>query len=63
MEITQATELLRDALILTLVIAAPMLLVGLVVGIILIVGGLTFFPALALGPIVEHFAMLAGTLY
>jgi K+-transporting ATPase ATPase A chain len=39
------------------------LFVGLVVGIILIVGGLTFFPALALGPIVEHFAMLAGTLY
>jgi K+-transporting ATPase ATPase A chain len=28
-----------------------------------IVGGLTFFPALALGPIVEHFAMLAGTTY
>ena len=30
---------------------------------ILIIGGLTFFPALALGPIVEHFAMLPGTLY
>ena len=30
---------------------------------ILIVGGLTFFPALALGPIVEHLAMLAGTLF
>jgi potassium-transporting ATPase potassium-binding subunit len=39
------------------------LFVGLVVGVILIVGGLTFFPALALGPIVEHFAMQAGTLY
>ncbi len=39
------------------------LFVGLVVGVILIVGGLTFFPALALGPIVEHFAMVAGTLY
>ncbi len=39
------------------------LFVGLVVGVILIVGGLTFFPALALGPIVEHFAMTAGTLY
>jgi K+-transporting ATPase ATPase A chain len=36
--------------------------VGLVVGVILIVGGLTFFPALALGPLVEHFAMNAGTL-
>ena len=30
-------------------------------GVILIVGGLTFFPALALGPIVEHFLMNAGT--
>ncbi len=39
------------------------LFVGLVVGVILIVGGLTFFPALALGPLVEHFAMLSGTLY
>jgi K+-transporting ATPase ATPase A chain len=37
------------------------LFVGLVVGVILILGGLTFFPALALGPIVEHFAMTAGT--
>jgi K+-transporting ATPase ATPase A chain len=39
------------------------LFVGLVVGVILIVGGLTFFPALALGPIVEHIAMTQGTLY
>jgi len=39
------------------------LFVGLVVGVILIVGGLTFFPALALGPIAEHLAMTAGTLY
>ncbi len=39
------------------------LFVGLVVGVILIMGGLIFFPALALGPIVEHFAMLAGTTY
>ncbi len=37
--------------------------VGLAIGVILIVGGLTFFPALALGPAVEHFAMNAGTLY
>ncbi|HET7852564.1 MAG TPA: potassium-transporting ATPase subunit KdpA, partial [Methyloceanibacter sp.] len=36
---------------------------GLLVGVILIVGGLTFFPALALGPIVEHFAMTAGQLF
>jgi K+-transporting ATPase ATPase A chain len=39
------------------------LFVGLLVGVILIVGGLTFFPALALGPIVEHFAMLSGQLF
>jgi K+-transporting ATPase ATPase A chain len=39
------------------------LFVGLVVGVILILGGLTFLPALALGPIVEHFAMTAGTTF
>jgi potassium-transporting ATPase potassium-binding subunit len=39
------------------------LFVGLVVGVIVIVGGLTFFPALALGPIVEHLAMTAGTTF
>jgi K+-transporting ATPase ATPase A chain len=39
------------------------LFVGLVIGVIIIVGGLTFFPAVALGPIVEHYAMIAGTLY
>ncbi|WP_426240096.1 potassium-transporting ATPase subunit KdpA [Pararhizobium sp. DWP1-1-3] len=36
------------------------LFVGLLCGVILIVGGLTFFPALALGPIVEHLAMISG---
>ncbi|WP_027998920.1 potassium-transporting ATPase subunit KdpA [Sinorhizobium arboris] len=36
------------------------LFVGLLIGIILILGGLQFLPALALGPIVEHFAMLSG---
>jgi K+-transporting ATPase ATPase A chain len=36
------------------------LFVGLLVGVILIVGGLTFFPALAVGPIVEHLALAAG---
>ncbi|MGA7664491.1 MAG: potassium-transporting ATPase subunit KdpA [Pseudolabrys sp.] len=39
------------------------LFVGLVVGVIMIVGGLTFFPALALGPLVEQFAMTAGTVF
>jgi K+-transporting ATPase ATPase A chain len=36
------------------------LFVGLLVGVILIVGGLTFFPALAVGPIVEHLAGIRG---
>jgi len=39
------------------------LFVGLLIGVILIVGALTFFPALALGPIVEHFLMSAGRLF
>ncbi|TIQ38462.1 MAG: potassium-transporting ATPase subunit KdpA [Mesorhizobium sp.] len=37
-----------------------MLFVGLLVGVIIIVGGLTFFPSLAVGPIVEHLAMIHG---
>jgi K+-transporting ATPase ATPase A chain len=37
--------------------------IGLLVAIVLIVGGLTFLPALALGPIAEHMAMLAGTTF
>ncbi|NVO17552.1 MAG: potassium-transporting ATPase subunit KdpA [Rhodoplanes sp.] len=39
------------------------LFVGLLVGVIVIVGGLTFFPALALGPVVEQAAMSAGDLF
>jgi K+-transporting ATPase ATPase A chain len=39
------------------------LFVGLVVGVIIIVGGLTYFPALALGPIVEQVSMNAGRLF
>jgi K+-transporting ATPase ATPase A chain len=39
------------------------LFVGLVVGVIAITGGLIFFPAVSLGPVVEHFAMHAGTLF
>jgi K+-transporting ATPase ATPase A chain len=39
------------------------LFVGLVIGVIVIIGGLTFFPALALGPIIEQLAMNAGTLF
>ena len=37
--------------------------VGLLVGVILIVGGLTFLPSLALGPIADHVAMLSGKLF
>jgi K+-transporting ATPase ATPase A chain len=39
------------------------LFVGLLVGVILILGGLTYFPAVALGPAVEQVAMTQGTLY
>jgi potassium-transporting ATPase potassium-binding subunit len=39
------------------------LFVGLLVGVVIIVGALTFFPALSLGPIVEHFLMLQGKLW
>ena len=42
--------------------AMPWMLVPLA-GTIVIVGGLTFFPALALGPIAEHFAMVHGIVY
>jgi potassium-transporting ATPase potassium-binding subunit len=37
--------------------------VGLLVGIVLIVGGLTFLPSLALGPIADHLAMIRGQLF
>jgi K+-transporting ATPase ATPase A chain len=36
------------------------LFVGLLTGVVLIIGGLTFFPALAIGPVVEHLSMQAG---
>ena len=39
------------------------LFVGLLVGTVLIVGALTFFPAIALGPIVEHYLMQSGKLF
>jgi K+-transporting ATPase ATPase A chain len=39
------------------------LFVGLLVGVIAIVGGLTYFPAVALGPVVEQIAMKSGTLF
>jgi K+-transporting ATPase ATPase A chain len=36
------------------------LFVGLLIGVVLVMGGLEFFPALALGPMVEHLAMITG---
>jgi K+-transporting ATPase ATPase A chain len=39
------------------------LFVGLLVGTVLIVGALTYFPALSLGPIVEHYLMHGGRLF
>jgi len=39
------------------------LFVVLLIGTVLIVGALTYFPALSLGPIVEHFQMYAGKLF
>lgn len=36
------------------------LFVALLVGVILVVGGLTFLPSLSLGPVVEHFLMRSG---
>jgi K+-transporting ATPase ATPase A chain len=39
------------------------LFVGLLVGTVIVIGALTFFPALSLGPIVEHFLMQNGTLF
>jgi K+-transporting ATPase ATPase A chain len=39
------------------------LFVALLTGVIVIVGGLTFLPALTLGPVAEHFAMEAGLFF
>ena len=37
------------------------LFVGLLVGVVVLVGALTFVPALALGPIVEHLVLIAAS--
>lgn len=39
------------------------LFTGLLVGVVIVVGALTFFPALALGPILEHFQLFSGQLH
>ena len=39
------------------------LFIGLLIAVIVVIGGLTFFPVLALGPIVEHLMLGAGTLF
>ena len=41
-----------------LVLIATVLVIGLLVGTVVVVGALTFIPALALGPIVEHLVMI-----
>jgi K+-transporting ATPase ATPase A chain len=43
--------------------AHGVLFTGLLIGVIIIVGALTFFPTLSLGPIAEHFEMLRGKLF
>ncbi|HNW90916.1 MAG TPA: potassium-transporting ATPase subunit KdpA [Bacteroidales bacterium] len=40
-----------------------LLFIGLLIAVILIVGGLTFFPALSLGPVIEHLLMNTGTTF
>ena len=37
--------------------------VALLIGTVVLVGALTFLPALAIGPVVEHYLMHAGTLF
>jgi K+-transporting ATPase ATPase A chain len=39
------------------------LFIVLLIAVILVVGGLTFFPVLTLGPIVEHLSMMAGATF
>jgi K+-transporting ATPase ATPase A chain len=39
------------------------LFVGLLVATVIVIGALTFFPAVSLGPIVEHFLMHQGKLF
>ena len=39
------------------------LFICLLIGVIIIIGGLTFFPALSLGPIIEHLLMLNGSTF
>ncbi len=39
------------------------LFIGLLIAVIVVISGLTFFPVLALGPIVEHLMLAAGTLF
>jgi K+-transporting ATPase ATPase A chain len=39
------------------------LFVGLLVGTVIVIGALTFFPALSLGPLVEHYLMHQGKLF
>ncbi len=42
---------------------ASALFVGMLVGVVIIVGALTFFPALVLGPVLEHLLLLSGRIF
>jgi K+-transporting ATPase ATPase A chain len=55
-----ATKKIAPASVGTFPVTTPLFAV-LLVGVILIVGALTFFPALSLGPILEHLLLRAGT--
>jgi potassium-transporting ATPase potassium-binding subunit len=39
------------------------LFITLLIGVILIIGGLTFFPALSMGPIIEHLLLTRGIIF
>jgi K+-transporting ATPase ATPase A chain len=61
-----AGSLARKKLVATSVGTFPTdggLFVAILVAVIIIIGGLTYVPALSLGPVVEHFSMVNGTLY
>ena len=56
----EAREIKMATLSILLPAASILLFTGMLVGVVVIVGALTFFPALSLGPIVEHLVMQGG---
>ena len=55
-------ELIRNPVMFVTAVVAALMTV-LLVGIVLILGGLTFLPSLALGPIADHLTMIRGQLF